>query len=153
MKYEKHGMQGTPIYESWLGMKKRCYKKNRKDYKYYGGRGITVCDNWVNSFLSFYKDMGEKPTPNHSIDRIDNNKGYSKENCRWANKTTQSINQRLRKDNTSGYKGVGFNKKRNMYCSYIRINGVQKHLGYFNEKEEAIESRKKAEKDYFNELV
>jgi len=153
MKYEKHGMQGTPIYEAWCGMKKRCYNKNYKDYNYYGGRGVTVCDRWKNSFVKFYQDMGDKPSKDYSLDRIDVNGNYEPSNCRWADKTTQSINQRKRKDNKSGVRGVIFNKHVGKYHSYIKFNGVQKHLGYYDKIDEAIKARKEAELKYFKGIL
>lgn len=82
----------THVYQIWVHMHDRCRNPKNKSYRYYGGRGIAVCDEWK-SFEQFYKDMGDRPE-GKSIDRIDNNKGYCKENCRWADKFQQSQNRR-----------------------------------------------------------
>jgi hypothetical protein len=87
----KHGKYKKVEYQSWLNMKARCKGKTKKNN--YLKRGITVCDEWINSFEQFYKDMGDRPSKYHSIDRIDNDKGYSKENCRWTTVEVQSRNK------------------------------------------------------------
>lgn len=90
-----HGMRYTPEYKAWSGMIWRCSYYNMKDYYSYWLRGIRVCDRWK-SFENFYEDMGDHPGEGLSLDRIDNDKGYFPENCRWATKSQQSSNQRFR---------------------------------------------------------
>ena len=89
-----HGMSKTTEYHSWASMVSRCRCNRNTDYHLYGGRGIAVCERWIDSFENFISDMGMKPSKKHSIDRIDNNAGYSKENCRWATPAMQSRNKR-----------------------------------------------------------
>ena len=89
---KKHGMTNTKTYNSWIAMKKRCLDKNHISYKNYGGRGIIICSEWL-KFENFYSDMGKRPK-NKSLDRVDNNGNYCKDNCRWATKKQQMNNMR-----------------------------------------------------------
>ena len=89
-----HGNRHTPEYASWAHMKQRCTNPSCKDYRNYGGRGISICQKWLDSFESFYKDMGKRPTPSHSLERIDVNGNYEPSNCTWATKRQQSLNTR-----------------------------------------------------------
>lgn len=88
-----HGMTGTSTWKSWISMRNRCYRKNLRAYKWYGRRGITVCDRWLHSFENFLNDMGERPI-GKSLDRISSDGNYAPENCRWATPKEQANNTR-----------------------------------------------------------
>ena len=92
----KHGFHGIPEYFVWKSMRQRCNNPQSRDYPNYGGRCISVCKRW-DDFERFLTDMGFRPTEQHSLDRIDNDCGYSPGNCRWADATTQRLNQRRMK--------------------------------------------------------
>jgi len=117
-----HGLSSkTSEYHIWAAMMQRCENTNNVDYEYYGARGIKVCERWK-TFANFIVDMGKKPSEKHTLERKDNNKGYNKGNCVWENRTTQARNQRLRKDNTTGIRGVQWDKDRKKYRVSISHN-------------------------------
>lgn len=109
-RFSHRGDKGHPLYAVWIAMKQRCYNARCKSYPSYGGRGITVCDRWRlgederTGFECFALDMGTKPSKKHSMGRIDNDGGYSPENCRWETVTDQLSNRRKYK--TRKDKGV-----------------------------------------------
>ena len=89
-----HNMSHSPEHVAWTAMKSRCYTKSNVSYKYYGERGVTVCERWLHSFENFFSDMGNKPSREHSLDRIDTFGNYSPDNCRWVEREIQSNNRR-----------------------------------------------------------
>ena len=130
-----------PLYQVWRSMIQRCTLPHRHNYHLYGGRGITVCDRWLNSFDNFVDDMGERPE-GHSIDRIDNDGNYEPSNCRWASRTQQIANRRpfKVKDNDMHHISPHWNPKVKSWRVIIRIPGH--HISQsFPSLEEAKEFR------------
>lgn len=113
----KHHMHGTPEYRAWRGLKYRCLNPNSGSYSRYGGRGITVCQEWADSFEAFYRDMGQRP-PGTSIDRIDNQRGYEPGNCRWATPVQQTRNREL----VIWFERNGVRKRLIEWCEELGIN-------------------------------
>jgi len=122
-----------PLFVTWRMMNVRCYDTRHKAYHRYGGRGIQVCQEWrwdnPHGFSTFLKDVGERPS-GLTLDRIENNKGYSKDNCKWADKRTQQNNLGKGLCNTSGAMGVC--KIENSYIVQMYLNGTTKMVGVFN---------------------
>jgi hypothetical protein len=121
-----------PLYHSWVAMRRRC-----RGHKYYGARGIAVCDEW-HDFVQFLTDMGERPA-GHTIDRIDNDNGYSKENCRWATRAVQNINRRPQ--GKAIIPGVRLCELTNKYRVTIQVQGKCVTVGRYDKRSDAVAVR------------
>lgn len=127
-----HGLSNTRLYEIWCGMKKRCYNKSSESYDDYGGRGIDICEEWKQDFKKFYDwAMSHGYKENLSIERKNNDKGYSPENCRWATSREQSLNKR----NTIYYSIMGINKPLIEWCNSIQMEYGRAYERYYNGNE------------------
>lgn len=137
IKNTTHGLGNHRIYNVWFAMVDRCTHQKNKAFINYGGRGITVCDRWLN-VENFIEDMYPTYAEGLSIDRINNDGNYEPSNCRWSNKLIQNQNTRLiRSTNTSGFRGASFESRNNKFQSQIRVNKKMIFLGYFNTAIEA----------------
>ena len=113
-RHTKHGATGTPEYKVWNALLQRCYNPRNKRYTDYGGRGVTVCDDWRHDFASFLAYVGPRPSPRHSIDRKDNERGYEPGNVQWSTGKEQMRNRRVTR--------------------YFEVNGVNVCLAELAEK-------------------
>lgn len=138
----KHGYYKHRLYNVWKDMKRRCSNPKSKKYLNYGGRGISVCEGWLNA-KNFIEWADTTYIEGMTLDRIDNDKGYSPENCRWTDNFTQQANKNKSRANTSGLIGVSWYKNTNRWSVEIMVNKRKIHLGYYLTKEEAGEVRNK----------
>jgi hypothetical protein len=148
-KRQYHGKKGTKLYNLWKAIKQRCFYTKGANYKYYGGRGISMQKDWIGDFLNFETyvksidtyDLLKIEKGELSIDRIDSNKNYEAGNIKWSTKTMQVRNRRKMKNNTSGFVGVSYHKGHAKYGASIRLSNKQIHLGYKAEAKEAYQLR------------
>lgn len=155
----KHGLYGTKFYSKWASMISRCTNPNNRSFKDYGGRGISVCDDWMeftnfkdDLYLSYLEHVEEFGESNTTLDRIDVNCGYELSNVRWATLSEQARNKRIPKNNSTGYPGVYFSNKTGKWEARVSINGKKFQLGTYETKNKALFIRKKVE-DIIDELL
>ena len=144
----EHGLTKTKEYMIWCNIKQRCRNTKCKTYRLYGGRGIDISNDWHESFLKFMEDMGPRPTPNHSVDRINPELGYNKHNCRWATTKEQNLNRKIAKKENGLPRGVHITKHGTIFSS-IRINGKNYYLGSFKSADLAYMEYLKVYEEWF----
>lgn len=147
------GLSKHPVYNTWSTMKQRCHNPKNKNYAYYGGRGIKVCDRWLESFANFLEDVGERPSDQHFMDRRDNDGNYCPENFRWVTKKDSNRNKRSSANSSSRYKGVHWSKKNLKWIASIHYDNTSTYLGSFTNEWEAAQAYNQAAKDAFGEYA
>lgn len=122
---ETHGntkhKQVTPEYQTWIEIKRRCHDSTRHDYPRYGGRGIKVCYEWLISFQAFLNHVGKRPSKNHSLDRINSNRGYEPGNCRWATRKEQGRNK-------SNNRLITYKNQTLCLSEWCELLGIKRHV-------------------------
>jgi hypothetical protein len=142
--FHAHGMTNSLEYKTWNQIKNRCLNANHHAYSNYGGRGITVCERWKNSFENFLADMGRKPSKEYSIDRINANGNYETGNCRWATIHQQASNRR----NSLPVPGVSWDKSKNTWKAILTVNRKVVLNKRFKNYNDAVQARKIAEEQW-----
>lgn len=145
MGYIRHGQYKSKMYRCWQHMKTRCYNNKDKRYHDYGGRGISVCERWLESFDNFFEDMKDTHSENLQLDRINNNGNYCKENCRWVRAT---INMSNRRPKTELPRGIRVRPSGN-YQARIGIEGVEYNLGFFKNIKDASDIFELIHKEWY----
>lgn len=147
-----HNMNGTKEHDTWVNIRNRTRNPNPSTKRWYYDKGIKVCEDWLDSFENFYKDMGDCPK-GYTLDRIDPDGDYCKENCRWASYEMQCINKGMFRNNTSGVKGVTFDKKTQKWKAYIYSSHKLIYLGLYTHLNDAKKAREDAEKTYWAHIT
>lgn len=132
--HTKHGLRGHPLFHTWYDMMARCYNPENKNFKHYGGRGITVCPEWhdVRNFIAWIeRNLGPRPE-GYSLDRIDNDGPYAPSNVQWRDQSGQCVNRRPALSSSSKYKGVSWNVNCAKWIAQIKTNGHGRLLGRFD---------------------
>jgi hypothetical protein len=147
-------LKDVPEYLSWCSMTERCRNPNTPGWKYYGGRGITVCTEWLEprkGFKNFFRDLGSRPD-GYVLDRIDYDGNYCKENCRWVDRSTSNVNQRhhaFGRDCSKNVRGVSYHVNWKIWEARVWQRGKPIYLGSFKTQEEAVKAREGAEILYY----
>ncbi len=152
-KVKTHGLTNHPLFKVWENMRDRCSNPRHKSYKYYGGKGILVCDRWDSAFKNFYADVIDGYGKGLQLDRKDNNGNCEPENVRWVTPQQNMQNIGSRGGSSSTYKGVSFNKKHQKWAASITRDGKKKWLGLFTKEEEAAAVYNQAAEALFGEFA
>ena len=155
-KRSTHGLSRSRIYMIWDHIRARCRNQNNPGWKNYGGRGIEICNEWFDSFPSFYEwAMKNGYEDTLTIDRRDNNLGYNPDNCRWITSRQNSLNRPKRRsvNSTSRYKGVSWSKQQNKWKVGIKNYSEQMHLGYFEHEIDAAKAYDKKAREIFGDYA
>lgn len=142
------GRTCSKTYNTYRGMKSRCYRERDTHFYLYGAKGIKVCDRWLESFENFYEDMGERPE-GLTLERKDPTKDYEPSNCKWENITGQNYNIGVKSNNTTGRTGIRQSRNGEKWLAFISKDCVKYYLGTYDSYEEAIEVRELAELELY----
>lgn len=144
----RHGRYYEPEHTVWRNMRKRC--SDHRYAQWYGN--VRVCDRWQNSYENFLADVGRKPTPDASLDRIDPSGHYEPSNVRWVPKHKQAHNTKTFRTNKTGVAGVSWSNTKQKWRAAIYVSNKQKHVGYFDDFNDAVAARKTAEQTLWSKI-
>lgn len=149
-RYNLHGLSSHLLYQKWEDMRARCNNPNNRRYRDYGGRGIKVCARWDDAavYIADIEALGPRPSPNHTIDRTNNDGNYEPGNVRWLDQTNQNFNQRTRLDNSSGHRGVSWDSARRRWSVILSLHGKTIHGGRYERFTDAVEARHRLQTEH-----